>query len=310
MDLLLQAEVRELVGGKSLVASRPLLATLAGLRLGHVESGGRVALSEPIELLDPDAITAMIAVQSVSPDHRQVDVLWSVDSTNTWLLDKSQDAAFHGRVCLAEQQTAGKGRRGRTWVSPFGRNIYLSIGWRFSAQTRGVGGLSLAIGIAVVHALRAAGIDGVGLKWPNDILRNHGKLGGILIELTAVRRGEIKVVVGIGINLYLDATDAVHIGQAASVAGVSLSRNQLAAGLINHVLAELSLFETQGFSPYQNQWQAYDVYADQPVVLTLVDRTIHGINRGVDGGGNLRLETGDGMLTFNAGEVSFRPVAD
>jgi BirA family biotin operon repressor/biotin-[acetyl-CoA-carboxylase] ligase len=214
---------------------------------------------------------------------------------------------FHGRVCLAEHQGAGKGRRGKSWVSPFGKNIYVSVGWRFRAPAAALGGLSLMAGMAVVKALRAMGAEDIGLKWPNDVLSGVNKLAGILVEIVPVK-GEMHVVLGIGINLNLSVADAQGIDQAWGVASVAqeLSRNQVCAGLLNSLLPDLARFDALGFAPFAAQWDNFNCLAGQPVMVKLGDQMIAGIDRGIDAHGELLIETAAGLRHFNAGEVSLR----
>lgn len=227
-----------------------------------------------------------------------------------------------GEICLAERQTAGRGRLGRRWVSPFGRNIYLSILWRYALAPAQLGGLSLACGVAVAQALHSLGIEGIGLKWPNDVHWQRRKLAGLLLEVAGEAQGPSRVVVGVGINLGLRAADAEAIDQPwvdltevcgghGSSRDVPVrnvpSRHSLAAALIDHLTATLSRYADAGLAPFLDDWRALDAYNGELAVLIAGQQRIQGRYRGIDSQGNLRLDTAEGQRTFAAGEVSLRP---
>lgn len=309
MNTEIQFQVKALARGEVVPSSKGLESALQELGLEFRRDEHRIALVTPLELLDAQKIgdgLSECARQQLS----QLDIFWQIDSTNTWLLNRSALPEFHGSVCLAEQQLAGKGRRGRHWVSPFGKNIYCSLGWMMSTRDVGVSGLSLVVGMQVAGVLREMGLVDVGLKWPNDVLLSGGKLAGILVEMAASPRGEARLVIGMGINLRLDAADAGLIDQKFSTISdqVDLSRNLLAAKLIDRLVPELVNFADTGFAPYAAQWDDFNLYAGKSVRVNLMDKVVSGIDRGVDASGNLQLETDHGMQSFNAGEVSLRPV--
>lgn len=309
MESHIQDQVRQLATGVTLQVTAGVLEEMHALGLAYEQVDEGVRLAAPLELLDASRIGEGLA-HSTQAQLSQLDIFWRIGSTNTWLLERVSDPAFHGNVCLAEQQVAGKGRRGRHWVSPFGKNIYMSIGWSMMTSRVSVAGLSLVIGMAVVSALRELGLSGVGLKWPNDVIVDHGKLAGILVEMAVPHRGEARLVIGLGVNLLLDEQDAAAIDQRFSVIGrdVGISRNELVAHLLNTLVPALARFQETGFAPWAELWQEYDVYHGSQVLVRRSDDTIEGINRGVDQEGNLLLETSEGVQAFNAGEVSLRPV--
>ncbi len=232
-----------------------------------------------------------------------------------------------GQVCLAERQTAGRGRLGRRWVSPFGRNIYLSILWRYRLAPAQLGGLSLACGVAVAQALQQLGVQGIGLKWPNDVHWQRRKLAGLLLEVAGEAQGPSRVVVGVGINLGLRAADADAIDQPwvdlTEVCGGGASgrdapsraaccdnvpgRNQLAAALIDTLTAALSRYADAGLAPFLDQWRQLDAYRGEPVILIAGQQRIQGRYLGVDSQGNLQLGTAEGQRAFAAGDLSLRP---
>ncbi len=261
-------------------------------------------LSHPLELLDPRTLESLITDEA-KLKLSSLDLHWSLDSTNTYVLARGTDPNFHGFACMAERQTAGKGRRGRHWVSPFGKNIYLSLGWQLPAS-RSLEGLSLAVGCAAARAIEAQGGDRkVNLKWPNDLLIDGGKTGGILVELGSATSGHHHVVVGVGINLQLSTTDSKIIDQAWSVVG-KVSRNRIAAALLSELVTCLAEFEAEGFAPFRAEWNGRDAFAGQEVRLISAGNEERGVARGVDESGNLLLQRGDEIKQVNAGEVSLR----
>jgi BirA family biotin operon repressor/biotin-[acetyl-CoA-carboxylase] ligase len=241
-------------------------------------------------------------------------IIESVDSTNAEALRCLDQERLSGAVYVAEQQTAGRGRRGRHWVSPFARNIYLSLVWEFGQGAARLEGLSLAVGVAVARALADAGLPPVQLKWPNDVLHDGRKLGGILLEMAGDVAGPCQVVVGVGLNVAMPAAAAAEIDQAwtdiSTMAGATPpGRNSLVAALLNELLPLTAEFEQQGFAAWRDQWQALDAFADAPVVLEAGGSRTAGTARGVDDRGALQLETSAGMHSVYGGELSLRPRA-
>ncbi|MGK0339919.1 MAG: BirA family biotin operon repressor/biotin-[acetyl-CoA-carboxylase] ligase [Candidatus Azotimanducaceae bacterium] len=269
--------------------------------------GEKIYLETPLELLDAELVREAIS-SPVQQDLSRLDIHWTLDSTNSYVLNLSNTADFHGYVCLAEQQTAGRGRRGRHWVSPFGKNIYLSLGWVMPLD-QPVEGLSLAVGTCVAKAIRAVSPTKVSLKWPNDILLDGGKAAGILVELAPGVAAERRLVIGVGINLAMSAEDAGPIDQPWSVVE-RVSRNELVAVLIEELATGLSTFSQSGFSSFRDSWQVLDAHAGLEVSIVANDFVQTGISRGVTASGNLILETSEGQKVFNAGEVSLRVRAE
>lgn len=243
---------------------------------------------------------------------RQISVNAVIDSTNASALQGIQQGVTHAALYLAEQQTAGRGRRGRTWISPFASNIYLSLVWQFTGGASVLGGLSLAVGVAVCRSLRGLGVSEVGLKWPNDIVTDGKKLGGILLEMQGDAAGDCQVVIGIGINVAMGLEASQHIDQPwidlQSLMGAQLpSRNMIVAAIVNELVSVLQKFQTTSFSPYRQEWMEYDVYKGREVMVQLGDNYIFGTSQGVDDGGALIILTPEGLKSFNGGEVSLRP---
>lgn len=234
-----------------------------------------------------------------------------IDSTNRRALGLLQEGAGGGWLVSAEQQLAGRGRRGRQWASPYGCNLYCSLTWVFEGGAAALEGLSLAVGVAVVDALVAIGTAGVGLKWPNDVLAQRAKLAGILLEMAGEADGRCQVVVGIGINVNMRGSGAESvIDQAwtdvATLQGATVSRNRLMAALLEALLPTLQRFEREGFAPFRERWSALDAFAGEEVVVHLGERMVLGRSVGVDGRGALGVETPQGVQWFHGGEVSLR----
>lgn len=210
---------------------------------------------------------------------------------------------------MAEQQTAGRGRRGRQWISPFGANLYLSCVWEFFDGAAALEGLSLATGVAVAEALDTLGVSGISLKWPNDVLLSESKLAGILLEMTGDPSGRCQVVLGIGVNHRMPPALATAIEQKwarLDDTNPGISRNVLAARIISNVLLMLQSFEEEGFAPFQPRWQALDAFYGRNVVIKTGAADIEGVADGVDRTGGLRLLTPHGLQVMKGGEVSLR----
>lgn len=274
-------------------------------------SGRGYRLAQPLQLFDASEILHAMddktrALLSELIIHDQIT------STNSYLMERALAGAPRGLVCLAEYQSAGRGRRGRQWISPFGANIYLSLLWRYQYGPAGVSGLSLAAGVAVVRALRCFGVEDAGLKWPNDIYWQDKKLGGILVEVSGETEGPCVVVMGIGLNVCLPERQAQGITQpwtdlTAVMNGRTPPRNALAAALINALLPMLAEFDAVGIAGYLQEWRGYDCMRGKPVSLFIGNECRDGFAAGIDDNGLLLLQQQDGTIrAFASGEVSFR----
>jgi BirA family biotin operon repressor/biotin-[acetyl-CoA-carboxylase] ligase len=263
-----------------------------------------------LELLDRSVLQDALTAQTRGLV-TELQILDQIDSTNRLALSRAQEGAGCGAVFVAEQQSAGRGRRGRRWVSPFGRNIYCSVLWEFDGGAAALEGLSLAVGVAVARALRAAGVESVGLKWPNDVVWGGRKLAGILLEMAGDAAGRCQVVIGIGINVSMTGSTEAHaIDQpwvdVQTAAGRPISRNQLLAGLLSELLPILPRFEADCFEAVREEWSRLDCLAGQPVTVHLGDRMILGVAGGVSETGALLVDTPQGRQVFHGGEVSLR----
>ncbi len=256
----------------------------------------------------PATIAAIAAKLGLAARRFDIDVLPSCDSTNAVLLNRAESGAPSGTVVIAKEQTAGRGRRGRTWFASPGDSLTFSLLWRFAPGTAPAG-LSLAIGAAVARALQEVGAGETALKWPNDILRDGRKLGGILVEL--VPGAPHAAVIGIGINLHLPAAMPEDV-RAASVAicaaGGTVNENALYAALLGELLTTLEIFAAQGFAAIRPEWMARHALQDARVSLSSdFGPPREGVCRGVDSDGALLLEIDGRVERILSGEVSLRP---
>jgi len=280
----------------------------SGIEIYSVRGKG-YRLSSQIELLDSEKISSYLDPKT-KQDLQKLEVHFELPSTNAHLLESVNVSEASGVICLAEQQTSGRGRRGRAWVSPFGGNIYLSLLWRFAGGATQLAGLSLAMAIAVTRALRESGLDTVEVKWPNDILVSKRKLAGILLELSGEASGPCSVVIGVGLNVRASSAEMETIDQPwvdlESELGRRVGRNEMAGRLINHLLAAIKVFEKDGLTSFLEEWEGCDSYAGQEVTLLLPEGNIRGVVRGVDNSGALLLAQAGEMRRFYSGEISMR----
>lgn len=234
----------------------------------------------------------------------------SLTSTNSAALDAARAGLGRPLLVLSEHQRAGRGRRGRAWQSPFGRNLCFSLAYEFPGGAARLEGLSLAVGILVADVLQAHGLrERVSLKWPNDVLVAGRKLGGILVELAGDLDSNCTAVIGIGINGAVSvAADAIDQPwtDLLTETGVMPDRNALAGELLAALLERLRVFHHEGFASMQTRWAIYDSCEDRPVTVVVAGKPVSGIARGVSAQGALRLETESGVQLFHGGEVSLR----
>jgi BirA family biotin operon repressor/biotin-[acetyl-CoA-carboxylase] ligase len=269
-------------------------------------------LSRAIELLDPAIIEAEIAAE-LKQQVSQFEYFDTILSTNRYLLDNINIEQPGIRVCLAEQQTAGVGQHGRTWVSPYGCNMYLSIIWPYYHKTATeLGTLSLSIGVAVVQALAAFGIDKqrLQLKWPNDIFADDRKLAGILTE-TRQQGAILNCVIGVGLNIAMpkaiDNITQPYIDIQSLLADGRVTRNKLIGLCIQHILQTCQTFDQHGFAAYLADWKQHDYLYQQPVKLLVGKQEISGVGAGVSPTGQLLIQLSDGEIKpFASGEASVR----
>ena len=281
--------------------------------------------SLPSPLIDPVRLHALLGAAGGRFD---VDALVECESTSSVLLERASYGAPAGSVVVADRQTAGRGRRGRSWLSAPESGLTFSLLWRFEGAIERLAGLSLAAGVALARALEACGTNGIALKWPNDILllenERYGKLGGILIELQSDRQSDRQserqgdqsstlVVIGVGLNLQLPAVDVAQEAFAHPAAALAQvlsplpDRHDLLAAILIELASVLDAFAAGGFAALRNDWLARNAWQDQPVRL-LHDGVVEkeGVCRGADAGGALLIETAKGIERCLSGDLSLR----
>jgi BirA family biotin operon repressor/biotin-[acetyl-CoA-carboxylase] ligase len=265
-----------------------------------------------VQLLEHDRVLMALSPEAIGL-LGDLEILGSVDSTNALAMAKAASEPGHGAVIVAEHQRAGRGRRGKRWVSPYAGNLYMSTIWDFSQGAGSLDGLSLAVGVAISDALTEAGLADCRLKWPNDVLLDGRKLGGILLELQGDVSGQFSVVVGVGINVAMSRTAGESIDQAwtdirSQPGGGALNRNELLGILLSHVLMALDTFSKEGFSAFHARWSALDAHAGRKVCLQQGSNQLEGVALGIDASGALKIQTPQGIQRFHGGEISLRSV--
>jgi len=288
-------------------------------------------LARPYDALDSGAIVRALGTAAA---HYRVATIDACPSTNTEILKLADTGPGPGpdpgagaaQALATELQTAGRGRRGRAWISGLNTSLTFSVLRQFDGGLAALSGLSLAVGLAVAQALEELGAQGVLLKWPNDILLKradgYAKLGGILVELAGDALGPTRAVIGIGLNVRLPAgarepppSPAGLPASAAGLpiadlsdAGLTVARNRLLAALLRHLHAVLEVFAREGFAALRGAWNARHAYQGSEVLMINEGRLEKsGLVQGVDAGGALRLVTPRGIETVVSGELSLRP---
>lgn len=277
----------------------------SGFKIDAVRGKG-YHLASSFEVLDQALITSLVAERSeIEPD--SIELFASIPSTNDYLLQ--QASLPSQRVVIAEEQTAGRGRQGRRWLSSAG-NITLSLSWRFQRAQAAMSGLTLAVAIAVIRAIEAQDEqckDKIKVKWPNDVLFDGAKLAGILVELRGEAMGPVDVVMGVGVNISLPSEWQQRIEQRATDMSAliekPISRNQFAADLIVELQRCCKEFAEHGFGPFRRQWRQRDLYHNKPVTLRIAETLHRGISEGVDDNGALLLRYGNTLKAFHSGEI-------
>ncbi|HTF97586.1 MAG TPA: bifunctional biotin--[acetyl-CoA-carboxylase] ligase/biotin operon repressor BirA [Cellvibrio sp.] len=280
-----------------------------GVNLSSVKGKG-YCIPGGLDLLCSKKITSLLK----SKQQLELNIFPQIDSTNSFLMEQLDPAR---QVCCAEFQSAGRGRRGRLWVSPMAQNLYFSIGWGFEGGVAAIEGLSLVVGVAISRALNKCGLKDVKLKWPNDVLYQNKKLAGVLIEMTGDPSGYCQVVIGVGLNVSMQELHATGIDQPWAALNSMLaedglphmSRNQVTAMLLDELLNILQAYESEGLSFYLDEWMNIAAYKGQQVELRNGQALINGTFAGVTESGALRLLCDGREQIFHGGEVSLRSLA-
>lgn len=290
----------ELGISRAAISQQIKILRLLGLEIFSITGKG-YRLNTPLQLLNSESIQHHL-------NGVPVHTCAVIDSTNQYMMAQLERWQ-KGECLLAESQTAGRGRRGRQWHSPFGSQFIMSMYWRLDEGPTAAMGLSLAIGVAVVQALESAGYRDLSLKWPNDIYMARRKLAGILVEMSAAVGGICHLVIGVGVNLNLPDAVISQLDQPCAHLAeqpVVVERNQLSATIIQRLRDALTLFERQGLSAFLTEWNRLDIFMQQPVKVLLGNQVIHGLYCGIDGQGNMLLQDHEGIHKFVGGEISLR----
>ncbi len=278
-----------------------------GIQVESIKGKG-YQIVEGLDLLDEQKIrTALMGIIE------NLLLVWSIDSTNKYILDRCNSGEGHRSLCIAETQSEGRGRRGRVWHSPFACNLYFSIGWQFSGGAKCLEGLSLAVGVCIARVLKKAGLIDVGLKWPNDVVVQGKKIAGILLEMTGDASGQCQVVVGIGLNVKMQKlADKIQIDQPwTDVSSHSINepnRTNLLLAAVLEVESMLQDYEVRGFEYYKEEWEILDICRNKQIKLSTPAMEVLGYGKGVTSGGEIIIATDDGEHIYNGGEVSLRIV--
>ncbi|MDF0535964.1 bifunctional biotin--[acetyl-CoA-carboxylase] ligase/biotin operon repressor BirA [Shewanella sp. A32] len=301
----------EFISGESLaeilgVSRAAIGKQIAGLAEYGIDvfsvKGKGYKLSNPVFLINESELLANITNRCFYFDE--------IASTNAFLLEHL-DELQSGDTCIAEFQSAGRGRRGRRWVSPYGSHLYFSMFWHLPQGMTQAMGLSLVVACSLVSVLTQLGAKDVGVKWPNDIFFEHRKLAGVLIEMSGTADSGCNLVIGIGVNIAMAQQQGELIDQPWSDLQqmlVNPDKTILAKTLQQQLHKDLKLFEQKGLAAFTDRWHAADIYLGKPVRLLLGNDSIHGRYLGIDEQGGVILETASGQQHFVGGEISLRGV--
>jgi BirA family transcriptional regulator, biotin operon repressor / biotin---[acetyl-CoA-carboxylase] ligase len=271
-------------------------------------------LAAPASPLSAESIGALLN-PAVRRALRSGECAGSITSTNSLLLERGAPPAGRFDYLIAEHQHAGRGRAGRSWLAAPGSALCMSWSWCFEAMGQQMGALSLAVGVACHRALAQLGVEGVQLKWPNDLVAAQGKIGGILIELRTESSGPVQAVVGLGLNLALSAAQRQQIlatgNRASDIASLCSDdkppvRNALAAAILNHNILAMGQFAREGFAPFSSEFADLDTLRDLPIQLHGQAGIETGLARGIDADGALLVEHAGRVHRIISGDVSVR----
>ena len=239
----------------------------------------------------------------------QIEVKPTIDSTSSYLARKWNECPNVSRICISEHQTEGRGRKGQKWISPFGANLYFSLGLGLPIGLSALGGLSIAVGLTLTKQLNELSNQKISLKWPNDLLVSGRKLAGILVEASGDTNDKSFLNIGIGINWDMSSAQT-GIDQPwinlKEILQTSMSRNQLLVSIIKALDSGLALYLNNGFDSFYEDWPKYSAFHGKPIVIYTHTNAIQGQEIGIDKSGAIRIMTQEGEKSFFSGEVSLR----
>ncbi len=280
-----------------------------GIEINRIASKG-YQVEGGIEQLKQDKILAEFPHALKQQYVNKFFIFDEIDSTNQYLLEKLKQQPEHGLICLAEFQQRGRGRNGKHWFSPYGQNIYLSLLWRFEKGASVLTGLTLALGVGIVNVLAALGLDGLQLKWPNDVLYQGKKLAGVLTEVFIDSTGVCYAVIGIGINVKNPSNSDRNIDQPftdlTSILNATIERNKLVGQLLLMLFSTLDQISQQGWQCYLPVWRQLDYLYQQNIVVNTVNSEYVGVAQGVTEDGSILVKIDDQVVSFSSGEVSLK----
>ncbi|MCE3044776.1 biotin--[acetyl-CoA-carboxylase] ligase [Legionella sp. 16cNR16C] len=279
--------------------------TLSGLPIESIPKQG-YRLLKPFIPLDKEKILSQL------PGHLKNETtvyqFSEIDSSNRFLKDLPIQKNL--TICCTEKQTQGRGRFGRSWASPFGENIYLSVRWEMYESLSRLSGLSLAVSLAVVRALHNAGVQNeIQIKWPNDLIWQGKKLGGILIEMIAESHSSASVIIGIGINVNTDPKESDLSDNPwcslLETGGQYWDRNRLIAEIVSTLDQDIEHFLKNGFSSFLPLWNQHDYLRGKTITVQQFNSRITGEARGIDPYGQLCLRDNEGLVHYlSSGDTS------
>ena len=293
----------QIIAGRLGVSTAMVRSRVRALRTFGFEiqgcSGAGYRLSESLEFLDHQRLRDTLTAAGLVTANR-LEVMDTVESTSTRLLRWPSDDDLHGRACMTEYQSQGRGRQGRVWYGVPCRNIMLSLAWQLTRGPSRIQGLSLSLGLTVARRLKGLGARDIQLKWPNDVLCQSGKLAGILVDVVDGPGNACRVVVGLGINLLnpvsIEDQAGRQVANLSKVAEILPDRTDLAAMLLMDLSAALAEFDRNGFKGQVADWNRFDAYRSRVVCARVADSTITGQALGADDQGAYRIGSADGSV--------------
>ncbi len=296
---------------------------VAKLQSWHIEiysvKGKGYKIPDGLNLIDKNQLLSL--VKNKIKYFPEIDLLTTIDSTSTYISNKWNDSSKNrntkdansislGRVCIAEHQSKGRGRKGNQWVSPFGANLYFSIGIELPVGLSVLGGLSLAIGIGLTETINRVTVQTIKLKWPNDLLCGNRKLAGILVEASGDSNDTSFINIGIGINWDMPEKFSKEINQPwinlLDILSKKTDKTTMMANLLIELDQTIDQFINQGFDTFNKKWKTNSAFIGQPVTIKTHNGNIDGIEKGIDKNGAIRVQTSQGEKSFYSGEVSLR----